>query len=84
MPSFIEQESSENYLETIYFLYKIKESVRSIDIAKEVNHSRASVSRALSILRERNLVVVDANGVISLTDEGLKYAEHIASVHDML
>lgn len=84
MPSFVEQESSENYLETIYFLYKIKESVRSIDIAKEVNHSRASVSRALSILKDRNLVVVDVNGVINLTDEGLKYAEHIASVHDML
>ncbi len=47
-------ESGENYLETILVLTKRNGSVRSIDIAEEMNFTKASVSRAMSILKRDN------------------------------
>ena len=44
-------ESGENYLETILILKERKGTVRSIDIARELNFSKPSVSRAMGILR---------------------------------
>ena len=45
-------ESGEMYLETILVLKERHEAVRSIDVAAEMNVSKASVSRALGKLRE--------------------------------
>ena len=45
------QESGENYLETILMLQQQNGSVRSIDIATHMNFTKASVSRAMSILK---------------------------------
>ena len=45
------QESGENYLETILMLEQKNGTVRSIDIANELEFSKPSVSRAMSILR---------------------------------
>ena len=45
-------ESGENYLETILILNeKNNGKVKSIDLAKELNFSKPSVSRAVSILK---------------------------------
>ena len=44
-------ESGENYLETILILHHRNGNVRSIDIATELNFSKPSVSRAVSILK---------------------------------
>ncbi len=44
-------ESRENYLETILILEKKNGIVKSIDIAKQLNYSKASVSRAIGILK---------------------------------
>ena len=45
------RESEEMYLETILLLKKNNQNVRSIDVAKELNYSRASVSRAINLLK---------------------------------
>ena len=45
-------ESGENYLETILILQQRNGNVRSIDIATEMNFSKPSVSRAMSILKK--------------------------------
>ena len=56
------QESAEMYLETILILSKEKDSVRAIDVAKKLNYSKPSVSRAMKNLNnngyisERNLI----------------------------
>ena len=55
-------ESGEDYLETILKLQQEHGRVRSIDIAKELNYSKPSVSRAMSILKERGLIEVGRNG----------------------
>ena len=66
-------ESGEMYLETILVLYKRGlERVRAIDIVKEMNFSKPSVSIALSNLKKEGYVTVDANGTVELTDSGSK------------
>ena len=77
-------ESGENYLETIYILGKRNGSVRSIDIARELNFSKPSVSRAVGILSDSKLITIDEMGYIELTDEGKIKAESIYERHQLL
>lgn len=64
------QESAENYLETILMLSEKQPYVRSIDIATELGFSKPSVSVAMKNLRINNLILVNDEGHITLTDEG--------------
>ena len=66
-------ESGEMYLKDIYFLKSENNKIRSIDIAKRRNVSRAGVSKAVGILKEKALITIDGNGLIDITDEGIKY-----------
>lgn len=77
-------ESGENYLETILMLYNKNGSVRSIDIANELEFTKPSVSRAMSILKSQKLITVEQNGNIHLTEEGLKRAEQIYDRHKII
>ncbi len=77
-------ESGENYLETILILNKRNGSVRSIDIARELEFSKPSVSRAVGILKEDGLIIIDDNGYIELTEEGKKKAESVYDRHQQL
>lgn len=77
-------ESGENYLETILVLQKRNASVRSIDIARELNFSKPSVSRAVGILKEKGYIIVDEDGHIKLTDVGKAVAEAIYERHNIL
>ena len=74
-------ESGEDYLETILILYMKNGSVRSIDIAHEMELSKPSVSRAMGILREGGFIEVDAGGFITLTEAGREVAETIYERH---
>ena len=69
------QESAENYLETILMLSEKQPYVRSIDIATELGFSKPSVSVAMKNLRVNNLILVNDEGHITLTDEGRRIAE---------
>ncbi len=77
-------ESSENYLETILLLQKRKGSVRSIDIAKELSFSKASVSVAMKQLRENDYIVIEDSGNINLLPKGLIIAEKMYERHIVL
>lgn len=74
-------ESKENYLETILVLYNRNGSVRSVDIAAEMDFSKPSVSIAMKSLREDECVSVDENGYITLTQKGREIAERIYERH---
>lgn len=76
-------ESAENYLETILILHRRNGSVRSIDIVNELDFSKPSVSVAMKNLRENGYILVDANGLISLTESGRKIAEMIYERHTL-
>ena len=77
-------ESAEDYLERILMLQKEGINVRSIDIAQSFNYSRASISRAISNLKNNNLIQISSNGIISLTDEGYQIANKIYQRHLLL
>ena len=77
------QESGEMYLETILVLSRTG-SVRSIDISEHMGVSKPSVSRAIGLLREGGYITVDAEGYLTLTDEGKSRAEKIYTRHNVI
>ena len=77
-------ESGEDYIETIYLLKKKKGVVRSIDVANELGFSRPSVSRGVGILKENGLVIMEDDGELKLTEEGLKTAKKVYEKHTNL
>jgi Mn-dependent DtxR family transcriptional regulator len=77
-------ESGEMYLETILVLKNKYGYVRSIDIAKEMNYSKPSVSRAVTLLKEDGYIENDPHGMILLTDKGMAVAEKIYDRHKTL
>ena len=78
------QESAENYLETILMLKEEKGAVRSIDIARKMDFSKPSISRAMSLLRENGYITMDKEGLIDLTDAGMEIASRIYERHRLL
>ena len=78
------QESGEMYLETIHILSKNGKAVRSIDVGEYMGYSKPSVSRAVGLLKQGGYVVADADGFLSLTDEGKRVAEKMYERHTLL
>lgn len=75
------QESAEDYLETILILHNRKGSVRSIDIVNEMNFSKPSVSVAMKNLREKGHILMNSDGLITLTESGMDIAQRIYERH---
>ena len=75
------QESGENYLETILILGGREGFVRSVDVASELGFTKASVSRAMGILRAAGYIDMPKNGTISLTEEGYQKASKVYERH---
>jgi Mn-dependent DtxR family transcriptional regulator len=78
------QESGEMYLESILVLSKKKDRVRSIDVVEYMGFSKPSVSRAIGLLRGGGYVNMDADGYLTLTEEGLEVASKIYERHSLL
>ena len=77
-------ESGEMYLETILMLTKKNGHVRSVDVSEEMGYSKPSVSRAVSILRDGNYLIMEQDGSLVLTESGLEIAEKILERHTIL
>lgn len=77
-------ESSENYLEAVLMLGIKNGSVRSIDVARELGFSKASVSVAMKNLRENGYVQMDEDGLIALLPKGREIAEKVYERHTVL
>ena len=78
------QERAENYLEAILILMQKNGQVRSIDVAHYTGFSKPSISRAVGLLRDNGYVSIDQNGLLGLTEAGLKIAETIYERHTVL
>ena len=77
------KESAEMYLETILVLSK-KGAVRSIDVAKEMNFSRPSVSIALHNLEKESYISIEKDQTIKLLPKGADIAKTIYERHTVL
>ncbi|MBE6112957.1 MAG: metal-dependent transcriptional regulator [Peptococcaceae bacterium] len=77
-------ESGEDYLETILLLYRKQGYVRSTDVANAMNYTKASISRAVKILKEEDYIYMDQNKMIFLTEKGEKKALEIHERHEVI
>jgi Mn-dependent DtxR family transcriptional regulator len=78
------QESAEMYLETILVLSHKNASVRSIDIAVELDYKKSSVSVAMKNLRENGYITINSDGYITLTENGKEIAETMYERHTII
>lgn len=77
--------SHEDYLEAIIMLGGTPdEPVRSVDIAKQMEVSKASVNKAIGLLKEKDLVDQPYYGDVTLTEEGYEYGKAIYKRHRYL
>jgi Mn-dependent DtxR family transcriptional regulator len=77
-------ESGEMYLESILQLSQKQGHVRSVDISEYMGYSKPSVSRAVGLLKNGGYILVDGDGLITLTDSGMEIAEKIYERHTVL
>ncbi len=80
--------AGEDYLEAIYRISlgtgSGSASVRSVDVAEHLGVSKASVNKALSMLKEAGMVEQSRYGRVTLTPEGEKYAALVWRAHRAL
>lgn len=74
-------ESGEDYLERILMLSRRQGEVRSVDIARELDVTKPSVSHAMKGLRERGYITMNEKNHIELTPSGLEVAERMLERH---
>ena len=77
-------ESAEDYLERILMLRLKNGTVRSIDIVRDLEYSKPSVSLAMKRLRENGKIKKDADGLITLLPPGEEIASRIYDRHQLL
>lgn len=77
-------ESQEDYLERILQISQRKESVHAIDIARDMNFSKPSVSVAMNKLQEGGFIEINPKGEITLTPSGREIAEKTLEKHVIL
>ena len=77
--------SHEDYLEAIIMLGgTMEKSVRSVDIAKQMEVSKASVNKAIGLLKEKGFVDQPYYGDVTLTEKGYAYGQAVYKRHRYL
>ena len=76
--------SLEDYLECVYNRINQNGAVKAIEISKELNVSRASVTEALNKLAQKNYINYGRYEMISITDLGIEKAKEIINKHNVL
>jgi hypothetical protein len=79
-----DSEAAEMYLETIYRLRSEKGVVRSIDIAREMNYSKPTISEQMKKFRMYGFIETDSDGYITLTPKGEEIASRTINRHYVL
>ncbi|WP_040198135.1 metal-dependent transcriptional regulator [Candidatus Soleaferrea massiliensis] len=76
--------SSQDYLEAILALSADGGPIRSVDIAKMMGVSRASVNKAMGVLKEAGLIVKEKYAAVMLTQRGEEAARSVQRRHTVL
>lgn len=80
--------ASEDYLESIYRIMvdqdAFDDGIRSVDVAEQLEVSKASVNKAIATLKERGMVEQTRYGRVTLTPEGREYGKDVWHRHRTL
>ena len=76
--------SGEDYLKTMLILLRRNGEIRSSEVARYLNVSRASVSYAVRFLKEGGFLTMDEHRLLNFTDLGLEVAEQIYDRHRVI
>lgn len=78
------QKATEDYLEAMLMMKEKLGYIRSIDVAAQLNVTKPSVSYATKRLRESGHITMDREGLITLTESGMKIASEMFKRHKTL
>ncbi|MBQ1506250.1 MAG: metal-dependent transcriptional regulator [Erysipelotrichales bacterium] len=78
------EKTAEDYLEAMLMLKEEKGYIRSVDVAEHLGVTKPSVTYTTKRLRESGLIVMDKDGEITITEEGMVIAERTYSRHKIL
>jgi DtxR family Mn-dependent transcriptional regulator len=76
--------STEDYIEVMYNLKKVKGTIRVTDIAEKLDFKPSSVVEAVNKISKLKLVSKEKYGEIKLTEMGIQIAEDIIHKHNTL
>lgn len=77
--------SHEDYLEAIVMLGgTTTDPIRSVDVATKMGVSKASVNKAINVLKENGMVDQPYYGDITLTEAGYEYGRAVLDRHHLL
>ena len=80
--------ASEDYLESIYRIMDEQQAfetgIRSVDVAEQLDVSKASVNKAIATLKEHGMVEQTRYGRVTLTPEGREYGKDVWHRHRTL
>ncbi len=76
------KQSGEDYLESVLRIGRTRGSVRSIDIARDLQVSKPSVSVAVHQLEEQGYLLINGHDIV-LTAEGMEIAEKVIERHEL-
>ena len=74
----------EEYVKTMYILKQQKGEIRVTDVAEKMCCSKASVTKAVNNLKEKELVEYEAYGEIKLTEEAEEIAQKNLEAYDIV
>lgn len=77
--------SHEDYLEAMVELgASVENPIRSVDVAAKMGVSKASVNKAMTVLKDRGFAEQPYYGDITLTEAGYEYGMAVLERHNML
>lgn len=76
--------SMENYLKTIYYICDYHSTARIGEIAAKMEVSKASASKAVSLLESNGLVYRLPDRSLQLTPDGMRHAALISNRHKII
>ena len=77
-------EATENYMEAILVLGEKKGMVRSVDVANYLGFSKPTISQYMKQFVQQELVNIDADGHITLTEAGMEVAKSTLEKHRII
>ena len=77
-------EATENYMEAILVLGEKNGMVRSVDVANYLGFSKPTISQYMKQFVQQELVTIDSDGHISLTEAGMEVAQSTLERHRVI